>query len=64
MLFAVAVALPGTIRVRGIYMRLKGAGIPINRYRNPATLPGLLVELMSPLSFSSPRQPLVMWKAD
>jgi hypothetical protein len=46
MLLTVAVTFPSTKRLLGIYMRHSGPITMRSRYQNPATLPGLWVELM------------------
>src|ERR1700684_471542 len=48
MLLAVAVALPATNSLSGMYMRRSGPMSVSNRYQIPATLPGLRVEFMFP----------------
>jgi|ERR1700730_2286374 hypothetical protein len=56
MLLTVAVAFPGANSLLGIYMRRSGAMTLSSRYQNPATLPGLWVELMFPPSLNGPHE--------
>jgi hypothetical protein len=53
MLVAVAVAFPWTISLPGTYPMVKKPSIDVSTYSRPATLPGLLVEVIRPRRVNS-----------